>query len=98
MKKKTDEEIIQEIIDAGYVAIEQLQKVALEEIDVKQVEPEKMKIVASTKKMAISDSFDILSMINENKNLLNNGDEQDPREGTQKSPQTARGIEDRLKK
>ena len=62
------------IIDAGMKAVEQLIKVAKE--DIIKIDPEdelaadRLKNAAATKKLAIFDAFEILNRIQEEENLL----------------------------
>tara|TARA_R100000988_G_C4007840_1_gene174179 strand:+ start:873 stop:1154 length:282 start_codon:yes stop_codon:yes gene_type:complete len=76
----TDGELKKSIIDAGYVAVEQLIKVAKEKIIKPDPEDElaadRLKNAAATKKLCIFDAFDILNKIQseqENINAVNNG-------------------------
>lgn len=71
----TATELRLKIIDAGYKAVEQLIKVAKE--DIIKIEPEdddlsadKLKNAAATKKLAIFDAFEILSRIESEKASL----------------------------
>ena len=75
------EELKKKIIEAGRKAVEQLIKVAKEDIIKPDPEDElaadRLKNAAATKKLAIFDAFDILNKINqeqENINLSNNTD------------------------
>jgi hypothetical protein len=75
------EELKKQIIEAGRKAVEQLIKVAKEDIIKHDPEDElaadRLKNAAATKKLAIFDAFDILNKIDqeqENINLLNNTD------------------------
>jgi len=75
------EELKKKIIEAGRKAVEQLIKVAKEDIIKPDPEDElaadRLKNAAATKKLAIFDAFDILNKIDqeqENINLLNNTD------------------------
>ena len=60
------------IIQAGHKAVEELIKVAREEIvDSKEdISADKLKNAAATKKLAIFDAFEILSRIQDEENLL----------------------------
>jgi|TARA_B100000287_G_C20674796_1_gene794790 hypothetical protein len=62
------------IIQAGYKAVEELIKVAEEEIIVEDKDDElaadRLKNAAATKKLAIFDAFEILSRIENEKNLM----------------------------
>lgn len=75
------EELKKKIIEAGRKAVEQLIKVAKEEIIKHDPEDElaadRLKNAAATKKLAVFDAFDILNKIDqeqENINLSNNTD------------------------
>ena len=75
------EELKKKIIEAGRKAVEQLIKVAQEDIIKPDPEDElaadRLKNAAATKKLAIFDAFDILNKIDqeqENINLSNNTD------------------------
>ena len=72
---KSSREIKQKIIDAGHQAVEQLIKVAREDIIKYESEDEiaadRLKNAAATKKLAIFDAFEILNRIEEEKALLN---------------------------
>ena len=60
------------IIQAGYKAVEELIKVAKEEIvdTDEDVSPDRLKNAAATKKLAIFDAFEILNRIHEEENML----------------------------
>ena len=62
------------IIQAGHKAVEELIKVAEEEIIVNDASDDlaadRLKNAAATKKLAIFDAFEILSRIEEEKNIL----------------------------
>ena len=60
------------IIQAGYKAVEELVKVAKEPIvdSGDDITADRLKNAAATKKLAIFDAFEILSRIEEEKNLL----------------------------
>ena len=63
------------IIQAGYKAVEELIKVAEEQIITKtedDVSADRLKNAAATKKLAIFDAFEILNRIEEESNLLEN--------------------------
>ena len=68
-------EIKLKIIEAGYKAVEQLIKVAKEDIIKPNPEDElaadRLKNAAATKKLAITDAFDILNKIETEKENLN---------------------------
>lgn len=71
---KTVEQIKQQIIDAGYKAVEHLIEVAEEKIITNTEEDlsaDKLKNAAATKKLAIFDAFEILGRIEEEKEALN---------------------------
>lgn len=67
-------EIKEKIIKAGYVAIEELIKIAEEEIiiegDEDELAADKLKNAAATKKLAIFDAFEILNRIENEKEDL----------------------------
>lgn len=77
---KTSAQIKREIIDAGYEAIQQLIKVAKENIlkptvvksedDNGELSADRLKNAAATKKLAIFDAFEILSRIELEKSNL----------------------------
>ena len=64
-----------EIIEAGYIAIKELVKVAGEAIvgndSQDDLSADKLKSAAATKKLAIFDAFEILSRIESEENILN---------------------------
>ena len=63
------------IIQAGYKAVEELIKVAEEQIITKtedDVSADRLKNAAATKKLAIFDAFEILNRITEEENILEN--------------------------
>ena len=62
------------IIQAGYKAVDELIKVAKEEIvdTDEDVSADRLKNAAATKKLAIFDAFEILNRIEEEKSLLEN--------------------------
>ena len=62
------------IIQAGYKAVDELIKVAKEEIiDTEEdVSADRLKNAAATKKLAIFDAFEILNRVEEEKNMLEN--------------------------
>ena len=62
------------IIQAGHKAVEELIKVAREEIvdSDEDISADRLKNAAATKKLAIFDAFEILNRIQEEENLLNN--------------------------
>ena len=61
------------IIQAGYKAVDELIKVAKEEIvdTDEDVSADRLKNAAATKKLAIFDAFEILNRIEEEKSMLN---------------------------
>lgn len=69
---KTSKEIKLRIIQAGHRAVEQLIKVAEEEIvgGDDELSADKLKSAAQAKKMAIFDAFEILSRIESEKEVL----------------------------
>ena len=63
------------IIQAGYKAVEELIKVAEEQIITKtedDISADRLKNAAATKKLAIFDAFEILNRITEEENILEN--------------------------
>ena len=62
------------IIQAGHKAVEELIKVAREEIvdSDEDISADRLKNAAATKKLAIFDAFEILNRINEEENMLEN--------------------------
>ncbi len=62
------------IIQAGHIAVEELIKVAKEEIvdTGEDVSADRLKNAAATKKLAIFDAFEILQRIEEEKEMLEN--------------------------
>jgi hypothetical protein len=69
----TTEEYKLKIIKAGEMAIKELIKVAEEQIltgDEGDVSADKLKNAAATKKLAIFDAFEILSRIEEERNMI----------------------------
>lgn len=73
----------EKIIKAGRKAIEQLIKVAEEEIITfeNDIAVDKLKNAAATKKLAILDAFEILQKITEEENVLNEVVEEDTNKG-----------------
>ncbi len=75
---KSDRDIKLKIIEAGHIAVEQLIKVAKEDIIKHDPEDElsadRLKNAAATKKLAIFDAFEILNRI-ENEKLIIEQDE-----------------------
>lgn len=72
------------IIQAGYKAVDELIKVAEEQIITKtedDVSADRLKNAAATKKLAIFDAFEILNRIVEEENVLENK----PKEQTKES-------------
>lgn len=67
-------ELREKIIQAGYIAVEQLIKVAKEDIikqdDDDELSADRLKNAAATKRLAIFDSFEILNKIESEKNIL----------------------------
>jgi len=61
------------IIQAGHKAVEELIKVAKEEIvdSDEDISADRLKNAAATKKLAIFDAFEILARIEEEENILN---------------------------
>ena len=62
------------IIQAGHKAVEELIKVAREEIvdSDEDISADRLKNAAATKKLAIFDAFEILNRIQDEESLLNN--------------------------
>ena len=62
------------IIQAGYKAVEELIKVAREQIvdSDDDISADRLKNAAATKKLAIFDAFEILNRIEDEKNILDN--------------------------
>ncbi len=62
------------IIQAGHKAVEELIKVAKEEIvdSDEDISADRLKNAAATKKLAIFDAFEILNRIQEEEDILNN--------------------------
>ena len=60
------------IVDAGYKAVEELIKVAREQIvdSDDDISADRLKNAAATKKLAIFDAFEILNRIEDEKNIL----------------------------
>ena len=67
------------IIQSGHKAVEELIKVAKEEIvDTEEdVSADRLKNAAATKKLAIFDAFEILNRIQEEEDMLNNKPKKD---------------------
>ena len=72
----------QNIIQAGYKAVDELVKVAEEAIVQTEddISADRLKNAAATKKLAIFDAFEILTRIENEKNLLNNKPIEDKKE------------------
>lgn len=70
------------IIQAGYRAVEELIKVARENIidSDDDISADRLKNAAATKKLAIFDAFEILNRIEEEKNMLENKPKEDKEE------------------
>jgi ASC-1-like (ASCH) protein len=70
------------IIQAGYRAVEELIKVARENIidSEDDISADRLKNAAATKKLAIFDAFEILNRIEEEKNMLENKPKEDKEE------------------
>jgi hypothetical protein len=71
------------IIRAGYQAVEELIKVAEEQIITKtedDVSADRLKNAAATKKLAIFDAFEILNRIIEEENILENKPKEEKKE------------------
>jgi ASC-1-like (ASCH) protein len=67
------------IIQAGYRAVEELIKVARENIidSEDDISADRLKNAAATKKLAIFDAFEILTRIEEENNMLDNKPKED---------------------
>ena len=71
------------IIQAGYKAVEELIKVAEEQIITKtedDISADRLKNAAATKKLAIFDAFEILNRIIEEENILENKPKEETKE------------------
>tara|TARA_B100000519_G_C14096898_1_gene369092 strand:- start:150 stop:425 length:276 start_codon:yes stop_codon:yes gene_type:complete len=70
------------IIQAGHKAVEELIKVAREEIvdSDEDISADRLKNAAATKKLAIFDAFEILNRIQEEQNILDGKDTEDKKE------------------
>ena len=81
------------IIQAGYKAVDELIKVAKEEIvdSDEDISADRLKNAAATKKLAIFDAFEILNRLEEEKNML----EDKP---TQQKDNTFQGFAERRSK
>lgn len=76
-------EMKKNIIQAGYRAVDELIKVAEEQIITKtedDVSADRLKNAAATKKLAIFDAFEILNRIVEEENILENKPKEDKKE------------------
>jgi hypothetical protein len=76
-------EMKKSIIQAGYKAVDELIKVAEEQIITKtedDVSADRLKNAAATKKLAIFDAFEILNRIVEEENVLENKPKEDKKE------------------
>jgi len=91
----TNKELKLQIIEAGYKAVAQLIKVAKEDI-IKpdpndELAADRLKNAAATKKLAIFDAFEILSRVESEKEMLEEGTEK-------KKDNTLRGFAERRSK
>ena len=71
------------IIQAGYKAVEELIKVAEEQIITKtedDLSADRLKNAAATKKLAIFDAFEILNKVIEEENILKNKPKEETKE------------------
>jgi len=71
------------IIQAGYKAVEELIKVAEEQIITKtedDLSADRLKNAAATKKLAIFDAFEILNKVIEEENILENKPKEETKE------------------
>lgn len=76
-------EMKKNIIQAGYKAVDELIKVAEEQIITKtedDVSADRLKNAAATKKLAIFDAFEILNRIVEEENVLENKPKEEKKE------------------
>lgn len=76
-------EMKKSIIQAGYKAVDELIKVAEEQIITKtedDVSADRLKNAAATKKLAIFDAFEILNRIVEEENVLENKPKEEKKE------------------
>jgi hypothetical protein len=76
-------EMKKSIIQAGYKAVDELIKVAEEQIITKtedDVSADRLKNAAATKKLAIFDAFEILNRIVEEENVLDNKPKEEKKE------------------
>jgi hypothetical protein len=79
----TTKELKENIIRSGYRAVEELIRVAEERIITNtedDLEADKLKNAAATKKLAIFDAFEILNRIEEEKAMLENRPKEDNKE------------------
>lgn len=87
------------IINAGEKAVEHLIKVAEEKIITgkkdEDLSADRLKNAAATKKLAIFDAFDILTRIEQEKNMLE-GKTKEGDEKTEEKPKKRRGIAERI--
>ena len=60
----------QKIIESAKKSLVELRKVAEQKIDIHEVEPERIKQAAASKKLAIEDSFSILQLIQDQEEIL----------------------------
>ena len=72
------------IIQAGHKAVEELIKVAKEEIvdSDEDISADRLKNAAATKKLAIFDAFEILNRLEEEKNMLEDKPKEEKKEKT----------------
>jgi len=72
------------IIQAGHKAVEELIKVAREEIvdSDEDISADRLKNAAATKKLAIFDAFEILNRIHEEENMLEGKPAEEKKENT----------------
>lgn len=76
-------EMKKNIIQAGYKAVDELIKVAEEQIITKtedDVSADRLKNAAATKKLAIFDAFEILNRITDEENVLENKPKEEKKE------------------
>ena len=89
----TTKKIKLNIIQAGHKAVEELIKIAREPIvdSEDDISADRLKNAAATKKLAIFDAFEILTRIEEEKNILDN-------KPTEKKDNTFSGFAERRSK
>ena len=81
----------EKIIASAKKSLIELRKVAEQQIDITEVEPEKIKQAAASKRLAIEDSFSILQLIQEQEELLIDAPEK------KKEERSFFGVENKIK-